>query len=161
MKNLKEHIYNNIIEGLKIGANTKVNTYKYHPKNTDELEELVDKLIRERGMNADLNDIDVSAITDMSYLFYNSEFNGDISKWNVSNVAKMYSMFYMSKFNGDISEWNVSNVDDMANMFEASKFDKDISAWNVSNVKHMSNMFDDCPLKNNPPKWYKKWPKSN
>ena len=152
MKDLKEHI----IEGLKIGANTKVNTYKYHPKSFKELKVLIKKLVKERGNDADLNDIDVSAITDMSYLFYSSEFNGDISKWDVSNVTKMYSMFYNSKFNGELSEWNVSNVDDMANMFEASKFDKDISTWNVSNVKHMSNMFDDCPLKNNPPKWYKK-----
>ena len=131
MKTLREHI----VEGLKISTNTKVNTYKYHPKETDELEELVNKLIDERGNDAGLNDIDVSEITDMSYMFYNSKFNGDISKWDVSNVTKMYSMFYNSEFtgeNGDISEWNVNNVEDM------------------------SNMFDDCPLENNPPKWYKK-----
>ena len=36
-------------------------------------------------------------------MFSYTEFNGDISSWNVSNVTNMHSMFFDSAFNGDIS----------------------------------------------------------
>ena len=86
-------------------------------KTCKELFHLVNKLVEERGYECDLNDIDVSEITDMSFLFYGSKFNGDISKWDVSNVKDMPGMFMNSKFNGDISKWNVWKVDDHICMF--------------------------------------------
>ncbi len=105
----------------------------------------------------DISDWDVSNVTDMSYIFYGSNFNGDISNWDVSNVKVMYKMFWGSDFNGDISNWNVSNVEDMKGMFGYSKFtgkNGDISGWNVRNVEDMYCIFNNCPLQNNPPKWY-------
>ena len=129
MKNLKDIIQ----ERLHINKDT-VNYYNYHPKTRDELKELVDKLIKERGKDADLNDIDTSEITDMNYMFYRSKFNGDISNWNVSNVKRMDSMFLRSEFTGK---------------------NGDISKWDVSNVKDMGAMFYNSPLEKNPPKWYK------
>ena len=153
MKTLKLYI----TEALHINKNTKIQTYNYHPKTKDELKKLVEKLIEERGENADLNDIDTSEITDMSQLFYSRiKFNGDISDWDTSNVENMEYMFYHSIFNGDISNWDVSNVKSTFGMFMNSKFNGDISGWNVSNVKDMRSTFDDCPLEKNPPKWYKK-----
>ena len=83
MKNLKDII----VERLHINKDT--NSYNYHPKTRDELKELVDKLIKERGDDADLNDIDTSEITNMDSMFDGSNFNGDISKWDVSNVKNM------------------------------------------------------------------------
>ena len=120
-----------IVERLHINKDTGNRQYNYHPKTRDELKQLVYKLIKERGNEADLNDIDTSEITDMHYLFFKSKFNGDISNWDVSNVKDMHMMFYNSKFTGNISEWDVSNVEDM------------------------SMMFDKSPLEKNPPKWYK------
>ena len=98
MKNLKDII----LERLHINKDIESNYYNYHPKTRDVLIKIVDKLIKERGNKADLNDIDTSEITDMHALFYKSEFNGDISNWDVSNVEDMdYIFCYNSKFNGD------------------------------------------------------------
>ena len=129
MKQINKYIQ----ERLHINKDTgnHYHNYNYRPKTCKELTELVKKLVNERGNDADLNDIDTSAITDMNYIFYNS------------------------KFNGDISEWDVSNVKDMDCMFCNSKFDGDISNWDVSNVKDMGAMFYNSPLEKNPPKWYK------
>ena len=92
---------------------------KYHPKTKKELQEIIAQRIKEEGNEVDLNDIDVSKITDMSNLFEYSKFNGDISKWNVSNVTSMDSMFYgCKKFNSNISKWDVSKVTNTVYMFD-------------------------------------------
>ena len=84
-----------IVERLHINKDT-TNHYNYHPTTRDELKELVDKLIKERGNEADLNDIDTSEIKDMYRMFYGSEFNGDISNWDVRNDKYMNDIFKYS-----------------------------------------------------------------
>ena len=74
-------------------------------ESREQLKELINQRVREQGPNCDLNDIDVSKIDDMSYLFFESHFNGDISDWDTSSVEDMSFMFDSSKFNGDLSRW--------------------------------------------------------
>ena len=149
MRKLEEFI----LEKLKI---KKIET-NYKPKNKEELVKLIIDEIEANGPECSLNNIDVSNITDMSYLFMGgdpakylhghpvlSNFDGDISNWNVSNVTDMKYMFdecqYTGK-NGDISDWKVSKVHDMDGMFADSNYNGDISNWDVSNVTNMFGVF--------------------
>ena len=119
-----------INEKLRLTAKQK---YTCQPKNTRELHRIMVQRIKDEGPECDLNDIDTSKITTMSYLFNKKvfdDFNGDISLWNVSNVKNMYAMFYRCK-----------------------KFNCDLSMWDVSNVETMDYAFYNCPTK---PTWYDK-----
>ena len=150
MKNINTYI----TEKLKIVHKS----YSCAPNTKDELREIIEKRL-DKDPDADLNDIDVSKITDMSSLFFASAtHNIDISKWDVSNVTNMNGMFFNCKnFNSDISNWDVSKVKDMNGMFwNCKKFNSDLSAWDVSNVKDMRYMFDGCNNMKKLPEWHKK-----
>ena len=111
-------------------------------KATDsDIEIIIGDEIYKLGNKSDLNHIDVSKVTNMSYMLQNSPFNGDISRWNVGNVINMPCVFMNSQFNGDISNWNVGNVTNMSGMLSYSQFNGDISKWDVGNVRDMSGMF--------------------
>ncbi len=74
----------------------------------------------------DLNFLDVSRVTDMSFLFKGFDFLAnhsykcrcriklDISRWDVSNVTKMAHMFDGCDYVdfGDLSGWDRSKVTD-------------------------------------------------
>ena len=144
MKTLRQHIN----EALKIGNNlSEWSVYSCQPKTKKELKEIIEERISKEGPNCDLNDIDTSLITDMSYLFANKLFNCNISEWNTSNVVNMIGMFYKSNFNGNISKWNVSKVRSMGDMFAKSKFNQDISKWKINKQCYTRYMFDGCPIK--------------
>ena len=127
---------------IKIGKNiSSFSTYFCRPDDKNELKQIIQERMKTNGDDCDLNDIDVSLVTDMSWLFACTDFNGDISKWNTSNVTDMSWMFNWSKFNGDISKWDVNKANNLQSMFERSKFNNDISRWKMSSVKNMSYMF--------------------
>ena len=119
MKSLKSYIQEKLI--IK---KSKSNSDKYFPETKEELKDIIDKRIEQEGNKVDLNDIDVSKITDMSSLFERTDFNGNISTWDVSNVTDMSYMF----------AW-------------CEDFNQDISGWDISNVKNMNSVFAYCPLK--------------
>ena len=81
MKSLKRYIQEKLI--------IKKNKYNYFPETKEELQDIIKQRIKAEGNEVNLNNIDVSKITDMSNLFSMSDFNGDISKWDVSNVTDM------------------------------------------------------------------------
>jgi hypothetical protein len=49
----------------------------------------------------------------------------------------------------------VSKVKDMKYMFAHSNFNGDLSKWKVKIATNIRGIFDDCPLRKNPPTWYK------
>jgi len=147
MKSLRQYIK----ESFKIGRNKMADIYNYYPETRDELQKIIMDRVKDNPDEdiIDLNDIDVSKITNMSGLFLESEIsvcNFDVSKWDVSNVRFMARMFYgCEKFNCDLSNWDVSSVTDMNNMFFNCKiFDGDLSGWDVSNLISAEIMFGRC-----------------
>lgn len=145
-------------------------TKKYTPKDDYELSVTIRNIISSSNDEiVDLNNIDVSNITDLSYIsqsfgnkkvdiskwetrkvknmssaFEDYPHDVDISNWEVGNVVTMRDCFSNSKMNPDIREWDTSNVENMRNMFYNNKaFDWDISNWNVNKVKNFENMFKD------------------
>ena len=89
-----------------------------------------------------------SGITDMSWLFYESNFNGDISSWDTSSVTTMWAMFLRcTSFNQDLTYWDTSNVTNMSGMFSgATSFNHDI---NKKNIELNSFCIFDCGFPRN------------
>ena len=73
MKSLSSYIQEKLV------IKKKSNNYNYFPQTKEELKEIIEKRIKEEGNEVDLNDIDVSNITNMSNLFERTNFNGDVS----------------------------------------------------------------------------------
>ena len=102
---------------------TSMISTKYHPTTREELDDLLDR------DDVEYSEIDVSKITDMSYLFavpaplvdmvlpfitdkrfhyFNSKSNpSDLMYWDVSNVENMEHMFHRVSFNQPIGDWDV------------------------------------------------------
>ena len=182
MKHLKDILNQNIHEGLKLGS-SKINQYTEHPKSKQELIDILKERLK-KDHDADLNDIDVSAITNMSNLFagldphnikidqwdvsnvntmfgmfwecYN--FNGDLSKWYTPKVKSMSAMFWKcNNFNSDLSKWDVSSCNVFEYMFlNCRKFDCDLNKWKVNKKAKIYGMFDETELEDHPPKWFHK-----
>lgn len=129
-----------------------MNGYTYTPKDKVELLGIIiDRIKRNKKhnmFNGDLNDIDVSNITDMSSLMatahkeYDFKIerklgNIDISKWDVSNLKNAHGMFIgCHSFNCDLSNWDVRNLENATAMFAGCKeLDFDISKWNPEKLK--------------------------
>ena len=152
----KGYLKKSAIEVAK--AMWKLSPKHVHPKTKKELRKAIEEYCEnDDRSNGNINDWDVSLITDMSELFCCCwdpddcdekihHFNQSINNWNVSKVTKMSYMFYgCIEFNQPINNWNVSNVADMNGMFYCCyKFNQPINNWNVSNVTTMRSMFSYC-----------------
>ena len=146
-------------------VNLTKSNFSYIVTTRTELFELIDLYAKQNTYYTkkygDINDWDVSLISDFSNLFnerkdvYDIPVNRglsdwtkdlDISSWNTSNVTNMKYMFANClKFNGDLSSWNTSNVTNMEWMFAGClKFNGHLSKWNTGNVIDMKMMFMVC-----------------
>jgi len=115
-------------------------------KDKEHLKKLIEQEIESNGLKCDLNHLDVSNVTDMSKLFWNSAFSGDISNWDVSQVKNMEYMFVLSSFNGEISNWNVSNVTNMKKMFHSCYFRGDLSGWKPNSLENNHTIFSTSSI---------------
>ena len=93
------------------------------------------------GQDANINNWDVSNVSDMNSIFQNSSFNQDIGNWDVSNVTNMRSTFQNSPFNQDISNWVTSSLTFLRETFAETNFNQDISSWNTSSIFNMFRCF--------------------
>ena len=146
--------------------------------SVDSKEELQDEILRIAQENPnktdiDLNCLDVSDISDFSYLFsrYYGEhvtpnnqkmrasgkeskilqkLNPKIETWDVSSAKTTDFMFAFSKFNGDISQWyfgdNWESADSMfmSSDFSGKNLNNNSGIMDISNLKVASYMFSNC-----------------
>lgn len=143
MNNLNDYI----IEKLKIGSKSKVNE-KIKPQDAAELKrEILKKII---DKETDFNDIDISAVKDLSHLFEEQNITEiDISEWDVSHVESMRGMFqncWYLKTCGDLGKWKVDKCKDMSWMFNNCKCLTnigDLDDWEIDGTK-MKGAFQGC-----------------
>ena len=77
---------------------------KVQPKTKEQLKQLINYAFKHNIY--DLNFIDTSEITDMSWLFEYISCNFDISNWDVSNLKRWENMFNeCTKLSCDLSSW--------------------------------------------------------
>ena len=99
---------NNTLESRKLVEevlNPPKKTRKVVARDKKHLKHLIEYRIQKFGYRCDLNNIDVSQITDMRDLFEFSWFNGDISQWDVSNVTDMRYIFRDSLLENNPPKW--------------------------------------------------------
>lgn len=156
---------------------------KYHPTDNETLCDLVRWLMLEENI-MDLNCIDVSKITDFSYVFADNSglpwididewdvsngtsfegmfmdcqyFNADLSKWDVSNGVNFCNMFYNCKsFESDLRYWEPYYAENTTKMFyNCESIDCDFRQWNMRYLKYADKMFYNCRSLRVIPQWYK------
>ena len=155
MKQINDYI----TEKFHINSKSVNNRYTCQPENKTKLvETIMYRLAKDK--DADLNDIDISKVTDMVNLFTHLQpRNINISEWDVSHVTNFANMFNMCvDFNCDLSKWDVSNGTDFNGMFwNCKNFNCDLTNWKTKSNANINNMFRGCDSLEwkNKPTWWK------
>ncbi len=99
----------------------------------------------------DFTGVDTSHVTDMRDMFSYSGITS-VSGLDTSSVTDMNHMFYgcYGLTELDLSDWDTSNVTDMSYMFSGcyNITSLDINSWNTSSVQNMNSMFARYGLEN-------------
>lgn len=155
------NLNNYIFEKLKITKDTKINQYQYFPKNKKELIAIIKKKYEEMQKPdihgypihsndiLDLNDIDVSKITDLSYLFENIKpIKVDMNNWDVSHVTDIHGLFWVNKIIEEIhiENWDVRNVESAYGAFYFCTNIKELNLdnWEFEKCTEFDIMFKGC-----------------
>ena len=99
-------------------------------------------------ISMDLSKLDTSNVTDMSYMFANTDISANMCEFmvrelpvfNTSKVTNMSNMFRGAIIDSvgkySFTTWNTSNVEDMSYMFYETENSEriDLSSWDVSSV---------------------------
>ena len=152
MKNVSKHVKRALLEYDEFvesdGQFSEIyRDGKYHPEDNGTLSRLVRYLMLEEDIT-DLNCIDVSRITDFSYVFADN--SGlpwiDIDEWDVSHGTDFSYMFQDCEyFNADLSKWDVRRGENFEGMFyNCTSFDSDLRNWNPYSATNMNRMFFNC-----------------
>lgn len=97
----------------------------------------------------DTNNLDVSNVTDGSYMFYGcaNSTEIDVSQWDTSriiNFDKMFSNCQSLAFL-NVNNWDMISGRSLSDMFAYSGItDIDLSKWNTENINNLSNLFFSC-----------------
>ena len=136
-------------------------------------------LFQGSNFNHDVNNWDVSSVTQFGGCFRDTPFNSSVegwtfnvagatcrnmfhsssfnnpsaNGWDVSNITDMSFMFHNTPFNQNIGSWVVSSVENMESMFFQSPFNQNIGSWVVSSVENMESMFRSCPFNQDIGSW--------
>lgn len=151
---------NRFINEALIKKDTKINYYKYYPKNRDELIEIIKEKINNLPNNGllDLSDIDISEVDYIAYLFQRIDASYrnkikiiNVSGWNTSKFTKLNSLFFMCSNVEEIigiENFNTENIESIISMFyKCSNLKKvDLSKWNVKKLVLFNYVFKDCFL---------------
>jgi surface protein len=110
------------------------------------------------SFNQNIGSWDVSKVTNMSYIFYNSNFNNggsdSIKNWRPVSCSDVSGMFRGAPFNQPIGSWPIT-ASNMAYMLATSAFNQNIGSWDVSKVtgsnsdQGFHNMFGNATSFNN------------
>ena len=110
--------------------------------NIEQLKEMIS------NKDPEIADVDVSEITNMSYLFEGSDFGGswsaDLRGWDTSSVEDMNGMFARCSELTKVEFSNTEKVEYMANMFKGCTSLREVSLPHTEKVEDMFFMFHDC-----------------
>jgi len=137
-----------ITEKLRLGRN--IQKYNYHPKTFKELREIVyERAKTNKDDILDLNDIDISNIDNLSYLFERVDIKAvDMNNWDVSHVKDIHGMFWCNDNIEEIyiDEWDTSNIESFYGTFYKCKKLNilDLSNWKFDKCTEFDLMFKGC-----------------
>ena len=104
--------------------------------------------VKARLSRFDGTNLDVSNVTNMSYMFEQNQISdlSTLANWKVDHMTNMSGMFRYNQVSdlSPLANWKVDHVTNMDEMFRYNQISdlSPLANWNVNNVTNMGNMFE-------------------